>query len=47
LHAIEKIHKKGIWLPHELSENAILSLSIAIACQAKKKEFFVAHRDWR
>jgi len=48
LHAMGKIHKKRIWLPYELSENAILNrLSIATSLLAKKNEFFVAHRDWR
>jgi len=42
LHVMEKIHKEGIWLPHELSENAILNcLSIAssLFARQKKKEF--------
>jgi len=47
LHVMGKIYKEGIWLPHELLENAILNrLSIAFfVCQAKRKEFFMAHRD--
>jgi len=42
-----KIHKEEIWLPHELSENAILNrLSIATSSLAKqRKNFFMAHRD--
>ena len=49
LYAMGKIHKKGRWLPHELSENAISNrLSIAISLLVRqKKEFFVVHRDWR
>jgi len=47
LHAIGKIHKKGI--SHKLSENAILNrLSIAtfLLARQRKKSFF-AYRDWR
>jgi len=42
-----KIHKEGIWLPHEFSENAILNrFSIAISLFAKqRKKFFMTH-DW-
>jgi len=39
LHAMRKIHKEGIWLPYELSENVILNrLSIATSLLAKQKK---------
>jgi len=39
LHAMGKIHKEGIWLPHKLSENAILNrLSIAISLLARQRK---------
>jgi len=48
LHDMGKIHKEKISLSNALSENAILMPFVCcdfIACQAKKKEFFVTHRD--
>jgi len=49
LHAMGKIQKEGKWVPHELTENAIANrLNISISLLARqKKEFFVAHCDWR
>ena len=39
LHAMGKIQKEGKWLPHELSENAILNrLSIATSLLARQKK---------
>jgi len=39
LHTMGKIRKKGIWLPHELSENAILNrLSIATSLLARQRK---------
>lgn len=39
LHSMGKIHKKEIWLPHELSENAILNrLSIATSLLARQRK---------
>jgi len=36
LHSMGKIHKEGIWLPNELSENAVLNrLSIATSLFAR------------
>jgi len=41
LHAMGKIYKEGIWLPHELSENVILNrFSIATSLLAKEKRVF-------
>jgi len=50
LHAMGTIHKEGIWLPHELSKNEDFESFVYchfFASQAKKKEFFMAYRDWR
>jgi len=49
LHAMEKIHKEGIGLPYELSENAIVNhLSIATSLFARqRKKIFMVHRDWQ
>ena len=39
LHAMRKIHKEGKWLPHELSENAILNrLTIATSLLARQRK---------
>jgi len=39
LHGMEKIHKEGIWLLHELSENVILNrLSIATSLLATQRK---------
>jgi len=39
LHTMRKIHKEEIWLPHELSENAILNrLFIATSLLAKQRK---------
>jgi len=39
LHAMGNIHKEGIWLSHELSENAILNrLSIATSLLARQRK---------
>jgi len=39
LHVMEKIHKEGIWLSHELLENAILNrLSIATSLLARQRK---------
>jgi len=49
LHAMEKIHKEGIWL-HELSKNAILnrlSIATSLLARQRKKSFFAAYRDGR
>jgi len=40
---MRKIHKKKIWLPHELSENAILnrfSIATFLFDKQRKKSFF-------
>jgi len=42
LHAMGKIQKKGQWVPHELTENAIanrLNISISLLARQKKKSF--------
>jgi len=46
LHAMRNIHKERIWLPYELSEDAILSIAIFLLSR-RRKTFFVAHCDWR
>jgi len=42
LHTMGKIHKKGIWLPYELSENAILNrlpIATSLFVRQKKQSF--------
>jgi len=42
LHAIGKIHREGICLSHELSENAILNrlfIAISLLARQRKKSF--------
>jgi len=41
LHPMRRIHKEGIWLPHEMSENVILNcLSIATSLSSKEHRVF-------
>jgi len=47
LHAMGRIHKEGIWLPHGLSENAILNrLSIATSLFARQRKKSLCCVSW-
>jgi len=38
LHAMGRIHMEGIWLPHELSDNAILNRLLRLLCLSGKEK---------
>jgi len=47
LHAIERFIRKKYDYHMGCQKMLLYRMSIATSLQAKKKEFFVAHRDWR
>jgi len=50
LHAMRKIHKERIWLPHGLSENAILNRSssaTSLLARQRKKSLLWRIVYWR